>query len=350
MLVMMMMPSCNQELEDRMVAVKIYGHEGSMEKLFSEWTELGINTVFSGEDLISNEQFIDGAKENGITTFMIFPVFFNAEELARSPHLYAITSQGKIAIDEWVEFVCPSRVEYRKKMVEKAEWMVRKYHPDGISIDFIRHFVYWEKVYSDRDPATLPRTCFDSVCLNHFQWETGIKLPESLDGIPQQADWILENHSEIWTSWRCALITSMVKEIAEAVKEINPQILINVHLVPWAEKDFQGAIRSVAAQDIPALSEYTDYLSPMTYAHMVREEPPWIHSIVKDVYRQWEGKVIPSIQVDKAYLESELSTEEFEQSLIEALKPPSNGVVFWSWERVASDSKKKEIIRKYCDQ
>jgi len=345
-----MIPSCNQKPENLIIGVKIYSHEGSMDHLFSEWDKLGINTVFSGEDLISNKQFRQEAREHEITTFVIFPVFFNVEEVARYPHHYAITSQGEDAKDEWVEFVCPSQEDYRKKMIEKAQRIVRDHHPDGISIDFIRHFVFWEKVYPDKDPTSLPITCFDSVCLGHFQTETGIKVPESLDGIPQQARWILQNHSEIWTSWRCALITTMVEEIAHAVKEINPQILINVHLVPWAKSDFQGAIRSVAGQDIPALMKYTDYLSPMTYAHMVKQKPPWIHSIVKDVYRQGGGKVIPSIQVDKAYLDRELSVEEFEQSLLEALKPPSNGVVFWSWERVAADSEKKAIIHKYCAQ
>ncbi len=332
------------------MGVKIYSHQGSMDKLFSEWDKLGINMVFSGEDLISNAQFMQGARKHGITTFAIFPVFFNAEELARSPHLHAITSQGEDAIDEWVEFVCPSQKDYRKLMVEKAQRMVKDHNPDGISIDFIRHFVFWEKVYPDKDPASLPITCFDSVCLGHFQAETGIRVPESLDGITQQARWILQNHTETWTSWRCALITTMLEEIVYAVKEINPQILINVHLVPWAESDFQGAIRSVAGQDIPALRKYADYLSPMTYAHMVRQPPAWIHSIVKDVYNQTGAKVIPSIQVDKAYLEHKLSAGEFEQSLIAALKPPSNGVVFWSWERVAADSEKKEIIRKYSAQ
>jgi uncharacterized lipoprotein YddW (UPF0748 family) len=350
LMLVLMIPSCNQKPENLIMGIKIYGHEGSMDNLFNEWDGLGINTVFSGEDLISNEQFRQGAIEHGITTFVIFPVFFNPEELTASPHVAVINSRGKTAIDEWVEFVCPSRVEYRKFMVEKAQGLVRNYHPDGISIDFIRHFVFWEKVYPDRDPATLPKTCFDSVCLVHFQKETGIKVPESLLGIPQQANWILQNHSEEWTSWRCALITTMVEDIANAVKEIDPEILINVHLVPWAESDFEGAIRSVAGQDIPALQEHTDYLSPMTYAHMVKQQPPWIHSMVRDVYSQGGAKVIPSIQVDKAYLEQELSAEEFEQSLLEALKPPSNGVVFWSWERVATDSEKKEIIRKYCKQ
>lgn len=350
LMLVLVIPSCNQNGGNLIMGVKIYAHEGSMDSLFSEWDNLGINTVFSGEDLISNEQFMQGARKHGITTFAIFPVFFNAEELSRSPHLYAITSRGEDAVDEWVEFACPSQKEYRKLMVEKAQRMVKDHHPDGISIDFIRHFVFWEKVYPDKDPTSLPKTCFDSVCLDHFQSETGIRVPETMDEIPQQAEWIQQNHSETWTTWRCALITSMVEEIAHAVKEINPQILINVHLVPWAESDFQGAIRSVAGQDIPALRKYADYLSPMTYAHMVRQSPPWIHTIVKDVYSQGGARVIPSIQVDKAYLEQELNAEEFEQSVSEALKPPSSGVVFWSWERVATDSEKKEIIRKYCAQ
>ena len=350
LMLVLMIPSCNQNAEDRIMGVKIYGYEGSMEILFKEWNELGINTVFSGEDLISNEQFRQGAMDHGISTFAIFPVFFNPGVLDASPHLAAITSQGEVAIDEWVEFVCPSQEAYRKLMVEKAQGLVRNYHPDGISIDFIRHFVFWEKVYPDKDPATLPLTCFDSVCLANFQSETGIKVPESLDGTAQKANWILDKHTEQWTSWRCGQITTMVEDIANALKEIDPEILINVHLVPWTGSDFEGAIRSVAGQDIPALQKHSDYLSPMTYAHMVKQKPPWIHSVVKDVYSQGGAKIIPSIQVDKAYLEQELSAEEFEQSLIEALKPPSNGVVFWSWERVAADSEKKEIIRKYCKQ
>ncbi len=350
LMLVLMIPSCNQNAENRIMGVKIYGYEGSMAYLFNEWNDLGINTVFSGEDLISNKQFRQGARDHGISTFVIFPVFFNPEELDASPHLAAITAQGEVAMDEWVEFVCPSQEEYRKLMLEKAQGLVRNFHPDGISIDFIRHFVFWEKVYPDRDPDTLPLTCFDSVCLGHFQSETGIMVPESLDGIPQKAKWILDKHSEEWTSWRCDQITTMVEDIANAVKEIDPEILINVHLVPWAGPDFEGAIRSVAGQDIPALQKHADYISPMTYAHMLKQNPPWIHSMVRDVYSPEGAKVIPSIQVDKAYLEQELSVEEFEQSLIEALKPPSNGVVFWSWERVAADSEKKEIIRKYCKQ
>ena len=101
LMLVLMIPSCNQNAEKRIMGVKIYEHEGSIAYLFNEWNDLGINTVFSGEDLISNKQFRQGAREHGISTFAIFPVFFNPFELDASPHLAAITSQGEVAIDEW---------------------------------------------------------------------------------------------------------------------------------------------------------------------------------------------------------------------------------------------------------
>ena len=84
----------------------------------------------------------------------------------------------------------------------------------------------------------------------------------------------------------------------------------------------------------------------MTYSHMVKREPAWIHSVVRDISDQADCKIIPSIQVNEAYLKDILSAEEFEQTLIEALKPPSSGVFFWSWEQLEKIPEKKEIMKK----
>jgi len=349
LVLLLILPACDREAADpRIIGVKIYEHQGDFEALFSQWNSLGINAAFSSRDLISREAYRKAARAHGISTFVIFPVFFNPEVLTDSPELFAITAEGKAAKEEWVEFVCPSRKDYRNQVIEHAKQIIRDYDPDGISIDFIRHFVFWEKVYPERDAATLPVCCFDSLCLEQFQSDAGIIIPDSLPSIPAAASWILENHREEWNGWRCGLISSMVQELSEAVRQIKPDILINVHLVPWAEDDFQGAIRRVAGQDIRALSEFTDYLSPMTYSHMVKQDPPWIHSIVEDVYLQTGGRVIPSIQVDKAYLDTELEAEEFERSLEAALDPPSHGVVFWSWASLKGNQEKKMVVQKHC--
>jgi hypothetical protein len=79
---------------------------------------------------------------------------------------------------------------------------------------------------------------------------------------------------------------------------------------------------------------------------MVKRDPAWIQSVVEDVTTQVKCKVIPSIQVNEAYLTNVLSAEEFEQTLIEALKPPSSGVFFWSWDQLEKRPEKKEVLKK----
>jgi len=342
---------CSPDTDQMLIGAKIYGHSGPYDQLFDQWKHLGINTAFSSENLISDREFMKEAREHSISTFLIYPVFFNAEVLAEEADLAAINRTGEAAAEEWVEFVCPSREDYRRKMVEHARHIVREHQPDGISIDFIRHFVYWEKVYPDRDPSTLPQSCFDSLCLDHFQAKTGTKIPEELSSIPEKADWILDHHEEEWTAWRCELITSMAEAIAEAAREEKPDILVNIHLVPWAKEDFDGAIRKVAGQDIRALSRFSDYLSPMCYAHMVKQSPAWVHGIVEDMFMQSGATLLPSIQVGKAYLDTEFDLLEFRETLESAMLPPSSGVVIWSWDHLIAEPDKadlfKDIVKSY---
>jgi hypothetical protein len=344
-LVLYMFSGCAPKTEPLLIGAKIYEHSGPYEFLFEQWNELGINTGFCSLDLISDQAFMKEAEDHKISTFVIFPVFFNPDTLAHFPGLAAINKDGEAAAEEWVEFICPSRKAYRHHMVEEARRIVRDFQPDGISIDFIRHFVYWEKVYPGRDPASLPMSCFDSVCMDHFQTETGIALPPSFDDVQEKAAWILESHESEWVSWRCELITSMVEEISLAAREEKPDILVNIHLVPWSEEDFDGGIKRVAGQDIEALSEHANLLSPMTYAHMVKQGPPWVHDITEGMSMLTDKVVIPSIQVGKAYLDTEFDLDEFRETVEQALKPPSGGVILWSWERLIAEPGKVALFK-----
>lgn len=330
-----------------MIGVKIYASERSFSELFKEWRSLGINTVFVSVTLGSEKAFRELARREGIALFLIIPIFFNPEELEKNPGLYAITDRGKRAQEEWVQFVCPTREDYRSQKIEQIKSLIRELNPDGISLDFIRFFVFWEKVYPDRQWASLPHTCFDESCLDNFRKETGRELPPGISGVPAQADWILKNYRQEWMDWKCRVIASMVNSIASEARRIKPEIMINIHAVPWRESDFGGAIKFIAGQDLAASAAYTNFISPMCYSHMLKREPSWIHSVVKDVQSQTQGQVIPSIQVSKAYLSEEFSVEEFSDALQEALKPPSRGVIFWSWEALDQAPEKKGVIRSF---
>jgi hypothetical protein len=329
-----------------MVGVKIYEYSGSFPKLFEEWRSLGINTAFVGAGLGADPEFKALAKKNGITTFLIFPVFFDAAAIEKDPGLFAVKSDGQRAEDDWVKFVCPTREDFRSRKIEEAKRLVREVDPDVLSLDFMRFFVFWEKVDPDRTPESLPNTCFDTSCLEAFQKEMNVPLPGDLSGAETavKAKWVLGNHAPEWTEWKCRTITGMVKLLASAAREVKPSIKINIHTVPWREGDFGGGIEAVPGQDVVRLAPLVDFISPMCYHHMVRRTPAWVHSVAQDIYDRTHGRILPSIQVDKAYIDDPYTLAQFREAVTEALKPPSLGVIFWSWDALNKAPDRKEAL------
>lgn len=330
-----------------MIGVKIYEYAGSFSKLFEEWHSLGVNTAFVGAALGADPEFKALAKKNGITRFLIFPVFFDDAELEKDPGLYAVKSDGERAEDDWVKFVCPTREDYRCRKIEEAKRLVREVDPDVLSLDFMRFFVFWEQVYPDRTPESLPNTCFDTSCLEAFQKEMNVHLPEDLAGAETaaKAKWVLANHAPEWTEWKCRTIAGMVRLLAAAAREVKPSIKINIHTVPWRKGDFGGGIEAVPGQDVVRLAPLVDFISPMCYHHMVRRTPAWVHSVAQDIYDRTHGRVLPSIQVDKAYIDDPYTLAQFKEAVTEALKPPSLGVVFWSWDALNKAPDRKEALK-----
>ncbi len=329
----------------RMIGVKIYEYSDSLPALFETWRSAGINTAFVSASLAARSEFMALAKKSGVATFIIFPVFFNAEELARRPDLYAVTDSGARAEEDWVKFVCPTRRDYLNEKTVELGRLIRDSDPDGISLDFVRTFVFWEMVYPKRRLDSLPKSCFDASCVEAFEKATAIALPTTLSSTRDKAGWILAHHLPEWTTWKCGVITRVVESLAREARRLKPGITVDVHTVPWRSADFGGAIRIVAGQDLSAIAHTVDFISPMCYHHMVKQTPAWIHSVVQDVNTRTGAAVIPSIQVKEAYIPGPESAAEFREALIEALKPPSRGVVFWNWAALAESPEKLAAVR-----
>ncbi len=336
----------NKIMKDKIIGVKIYEYNGDFNNLFKKWEKIGINTVFASVELLSNNEFKKFAKLNNISTFVILPIFYDPEELKKDPTLFAITHEGKKAKEGWVEFVCPSRNNFIENKIQFIENFVKENNPTGISLDFIRYFVFWEKVYPETDIDQLPNTCFDDSCLTGFAKALKISFPKNERTEIEKYHWIKKNYYSQWVEWKSDLIAKVVKKIVKRVKKINPAIKVNLHAVPWRQKDFNGAIKKIVGQDFKELAKYVDYLSPMTYSHMVKRKPEWIHSVVKDIKQESGTEIIPSIQVDVAYLNDTLSVDEFEHCITESLKEPSSGVIFWNWKSLAADKNKLKLVKK----
>jgi hypothetical protein len=329
------------------VGVKIYERHGDAQRLFAGFQDLGFNTLFVSESLASDSEFRTQARQRGMAVFVIQPVFFDAEELQRRPELFAITDAGAPARDDWVAFVCPSREEYRRRRAEAIANAAARLEPDGISLDFIRFFAYWEMIRPERAASSIPNTCFCRTCLDRFSRETGLSLPGDATTPQQAAAWIEARHLESWTEWKCRIISSMVEDVVRRVHAARPGTRVNLHAVPWRRDDFGGASRKVVGQDIPVLSRMADYVSPMCYSAMLQREPSWIASVVKDFASQSSAPILPSIQVKEYYPgDQRLDAARFEACLRSALERPSAGVVFWSWDLIEKAPESRLVIKR----
>ncbi len=340
----LIVPQQAAEREKFMVGAKIYEYKGDFSTLVAEWKRVGINTAFLSADLASKPDLMTLAKKNGIATFIILPVFQNPEWLAAHPEDWAVTGRGKRAEDGWVKFVCPNREDYRAERLEYIRSLLKTCQPDGLSIDFIRYFIFWEAVFPDARPDPLDYACFCPTCLQKFQSDAGVAIPPELDTVGRKAQWILSKQKPAWVSWKCKNIATMVGAIAAEARRVKPGILLNAHLVPWRENDFGQGVRSIAGQEVEAIAPLVDYLSPMCYAHMVKQDAPWIGSVVRDIARRVNKPVIPSVQVKEAYLKEKLTPSEFGRYLKEVRKPPSAGVIFWNWPALADDTEKANLV------
>ena len=344
LLIILAFSRCDRSPE-KIIGIKIYEYNKDFNALVDKWKDMGINTAFVSTQLAANTTFRKVLKENNIRIYVIFPVFYDPVLLQHDSTQYAITNKGRIAKDDWVEFVCPSRRAFRTLKIDEVAGVVKKLEPDGLSIDFIRQFVFWEMVYPDRSAESIDMACFCDSCVGGFCRQKSINLPDTCVRAAQKADFILNFYSDDWNDYRCDLISSMVKVLAEKARSIKPGIKINVHAVPWREEDFGGANIRVASQDLQKITPYVDYISPMCYSQMLKRDADWIASVIAEMDKKSPGRILPSIQVYPYYIDDPFTVEDFRECADKALEEPSRGVVFFSWPLFGKDTARMEIIR-----
>jgi len=328
--------------DDRIVGVKIYSWDGAPtdDDAIGRIAAMGANTVFVDHVLARDDGLRERFSSAGLGVYVIVPVYFDEEAVAADPGLCAVDQHGNCATESWLTMVCPTRGGYNQGREDFVRYVASLPHVDGISLDFIRHFVFWENVGPQTVFEDLPHTCFDASCVGRFRLEAGVEVPE-MGEASAHAAWILEHAFDAWAQWKVDTITRMVERLSEGARSANPSVKVNFHAVPWTSSDYGGAIRSVAGQDFAALGPHVDYVSPMTYAPMVGQPSAWVSEVVSHVAATSGRNTIPSLQVDGA------SAGDFEAALVESLKAPSMGVVFFSWGMLAEDEQRYELARQH---
>ncbi|MBN2617853.1 MAG: hypothetical protein JXR64_06010 [Spirochaetales bacterium] len=252
----------------------------------------------------------------------------------------AILENGEKAVGsdmgKWLEILCINGensenvniIDYR---IEQITNIIKEYSPKGISLDFIRNFLFWEEIYENSDFKNFKKSCFCPYCIKKFTTLYGIELP-NFPTFEDTGTYILKNYWDKWKEFTYRKITQSIEKIVSAIKEIDNNIVITIHVVPWFEGEFNFSRKNILGQNIIDFKKLANFISPMCYSPMLRRDNKWILDIVEEFYNLTESNILPAIQISPMYGTEKLSDIQFKIMVESALGGNSDGAVIWPWE------------------
>lgn len=266
---------------------------------------------------------------------------FAGEDLRRDePDSAPVDATGaRFERDDWYVPACPNHPGLRRRQLTRIEAILDKHgaNIDALWLDFIRFPVRWE----GPQPNLTPR-CFCRHCLNGFlQQDQLVYSPAETRRLAQQ---ILNEQVEAWVRWKCASITDFVANVREAIEARDLSLQLGMFSLPWRRSDFDGAIRTVAGQDLGQLAHYVDTFSPMVYHKLCAQPVDWIGHVVRDVQAWTQRPVLPIIQaVDSP---DPMPATELDAALQTAINATPTGVMIFTFAPLLENADKSSVTRK----
>jgi len=343
-------PSASQAQDAARSSVTIRGIYGGFPKQILDRGEnpadYGVNAIWVGSGALNAAEIVR-YHQLGLKVFAEFNSMHSAQYLKEHPDAAPLGPDGKPSPppNGW-QGVSPVHAGYRRERMQEFRRVLTTFDIDGIWLDYHHAHASWEQA-----EPNLPDTDFSPEALQLFTKKTGIDLPAD---VPAAAKLLLGTHSREWTDFRCEIFTDWVREYREAVNEVHPTALLGTFHCPWSPEDFDGAIRTKLAIDLPAQAKYLDVFSIMPYHARFghADDPAWIARQTKrwgeslNIHGQPDEKkrIWPIVQL--ADWGERVPVEQVASVLDYGTRPPSTGVMVFHWSGISKEWKKADALKK----
>jgi hypothetical protein len=307
--------------------------------------DYGINAIWVGSGGLRAED-IAALHEQDVRVFAEFNTMHVASFVDEHPDAAPIGPDGRPSPPpEGWQGVCPTHPAYRSSRMDEFRRVLREFEIDGIWLDYHHAHASWE-----RDEPLLPDTCFCDRCLDRFQGDTGLALPDAPTA--ERSAVLLGPMAEQWIQWRCDVFTDWVREFRAIRDETRPDALLGTFHCPWTDSEYDDALRNKLAIDLKAQAPLFDVLSPMPYHARFghADDPAWISR-----QTAWLGSYLgisgdpdaslviwPIVQLSD-WGES-VSPEDVPDVLDHGTRGPSTGVMVFAWSGLQRDWEKVEQL------
>ena len=270
-----------------------------LDRRFRMLQDFGVTGIATESDTYQ-DRLIEKVHNLGMKFIASISCFSNHGEanriLQERPELHPILENGeRRPLMEWYMGITPTYKDYSQSRLDLLESIIRQHDVDGMWLDFVRWPLHWELEIRPGKPEPL-QSSFDPHTVGRFLEFANLEIPGGVQSIPQQARWILDQHRDQWTDFKCATITRFVAQVKECVDSTRPEVVTGVFLVPAPDNERAYLV----GQRESELAPLVDFLSPMAYHPVLHRTPDWAIGVVNEMVRRGYGKVLPVYQVDSA--------------------------------------------------
>jgi hypothetical protein len=216
--------------------------------------------------------FRDALHDAGLRFIEATSVFFDPALWRADPSIRPVGADGTvIEPHDWYVGLCPTHPGHLAERAETAERVVSEFKPDGLFLGWIRFPAFWETWLPGRPRSEFPEGCFCDRCLETFQADTGIELP---DGPTSTRASILRNDLRAeWTDWKCRTIGDAVGTIKRAAQRADPDIEITINTLPFRRADHDNAMEEITGQRYEEIAQHADVFEMMFYHQILKRDP-----------------------------------------------------------------------------
>ncbi len=334
--------SANGPQPKRVEVLGIYGDPSTFWRRGGRLSDLGVNAVFAHHGLGAEQA--ERAHREGACVFAEFGVFRNRRLANQRPELWPIGPDGRpIPPTERFLGLCPTNEQYNEEKLEELRSLVRERELMGVWLDYL-HF---HSDFELPDPP-LVQSCFNDSCLARFEAETGIRPQGNFRA--DKAKWILTNHGQAWTDWKCSVITDFARRAREVIDAERPGMLLGIYSCPWTDEEYDGAMRRIVGEDLADLAQYVDVFSPMVYHGNCERPADWPEAYTRWLRRKLDGvrpgcRIWPIVQGGGTPSHRPPVTPEgFRTALEGAFRGGGTGVMFYHFAAVAREEAKLRVL------